>query len=76
MALQFSGAKLGFRETMRLIDRLHALEMTPLARDRHGAIGVLAHRVVVQDQHAQPLAGAGGGPLQHLQVAGRVAERG
>ena len=42
---------------------------------RGRAVGVFALLVVVQDQHAQPLAGAGRGPLQHLPVAGRVAER-
>jgi hypothetical protein len=32
--------------------------------------------VVVQQQHLEPGAGAGRGPLQHLPVAGGVAERG
>ena len=32
MALQLTGATLGFRETMRLAKHLHELEMTPLAR--------------------------------------------
>ena len=32
MALQLTGAKLGYRETMRLLRNLHSLEMTPLAR--------------------------------------------
>src|SRR6266511_652989 len=37
------------------------------------AVGVLSRSVVVQHEHLQPRAGAG--PLQHLPVAGRVAER-
>ena len=39
------------------------------------AVGVFPLLVVVQDQHAQPLALARRGPFQHLLVAGRVAER-
>src|SRR4029450_6654197 len=39
------------------------------------AVGVLSRSVVVQHKHLQPRAGAGAGPLQHLPVAGRVAER-
>src|SRR5262245_39174945 len=39
------------------------------------AVGVLPLVVVVQHQHLQPRARAGTGPLQHLAVAGRVAER-
>src|SRR5262245_19026090 len=39
------------------------------------AVGVLAFVVVVQHQHFLPRARAGTGPLQHLAVAGRVAER-
>src|SRR5262245_17041719 len=44
----------------------------PLGR----AIGVLACAVVVQDEHREPPAVACLRVLQHLPVAGRVAERG
>src|SRR5262249_16991489 len=36
-----------------------------------GAVGVLARRVVVQQEHGQPWTGAGLGVLEHLPVAGR-----
>ena len=32
MALQLSGAGLGYRETLKLLDHLSALEMTPASR--------------------------------------------
>ena len=32
MALQMSGAKLSYRESMKLLDRLRSLHMTPRAR--------------------------------------------
>src|SRR5438874_13816614 len=38
------------------------------------AVGVLAVRIVVQDEHREPRAVAGLGVLQHLLVAGRIAE--
>src|SRR5262245_13816111 len=38
------------------------------------AVGVLALRVVVQHEHRQARAIAGPGVLQHLPIAGRVAE--
>ena len=39
-------------------------------------VGKLARRVVVMDEQREPRTAAGHGPLQHLQVAVRVAERG
>src|SRR5262249_4977299 len=38
------------------------------------AIGVFARGVVVQHQHLQARPGSSAGPLQHLPVAGRIAE--
>ena len=34
LAMQLAGVRLGYRETMRLLDRLRALEMTPASRAR------------------------------------------
>src|SRR5690606_32975399 len=41
-----------------------------------GAVGVLALLIVVVDEHHQALPVPGLGPLEHLLVARRVAERG
>src|SRR5215475_12183359 len=38
-------------------------------------VGILAGAIVVQHQHLQPRAGTCAGPLQHLAIACRVAER-
>src|SRR5262245_33614559 len=35
-----------------------------------GAVGILADRVVMQQQHLKPVSSTGTGPLQHFAVAG------